>query len=251
LTNVRVTTGILGPDRKDAKDPKVLPGDLLVVSFDINGLTVKDDGRVRFSMGFELLSKGKTKPVFAHAPEIKESFLSLGGSRLPSLAQATIGTDTKPGEYAMKVTVTDVETKKTQVLEQKFEVIPAQLGFVRVGLTYDAPTYYPAPAIGVPGQTLLLHFSLVGFELDKKNNPDVNVSMVILDEATGKPTVAKPNSGDVKMIASKEFETIIPFDPIPIQINRPGKYTITIKATDRHNKKTADQSISLTVADTK
>jgi hypothetical protein len=249
LTNVRVTTSILGPERKDAKNPKVLPGEILVVSFDVTGLQVRNDGQVRYSLGMEVIRKGKDKPEFAAAPAVKEATLSLGGTRLPNFAQATVGLDTKPGEYVMKVSVTDIAAKKTQVLEQKFEVLPIQLGFVRVGLTYSPPTFFPAPSVAVPGQSLQLHYTLVGFDLDKKSNPDLTVSMEIIDDATGKPTVEKPVIGDVKMIAGKQFEQHIPFDPLPIEINRTGKFTIVLKATDKHAKKTVEEKIALTVID--
>src|SRR5215469_8307877 len=56
LKNDRVTYGILGQERKDTA---YLPGDLVVLAFDIEGLTVKDDGQVKYSMSMELTdSKG-------------------------------------------------------------------------------------------------------------------------------------------------------------------------------------------------
>jgi len=101
LTNVRITNGVLGQERKDTK---LLPGDIFVVTYDIDGLKVKDDGRVRYSMGMELTRQGKAKPEFSKAPEDKDALLHLGGTRLPSYATAIIGTDTPPGTYTMTVT---------------------------------------------------------------------------------------------------------------------------------------------------
>src|SRR3954447_4849741 len=83
LKNVRSTYGVLGQERKD---DKILPGDLLVVAFDIEGLKVKDDGRVLYAMGMELTKKGKEKPEFKRDPQDLEAINSLGGSTLPAFA---------------------------------------------------------------------------------------------------------------------------------------------------------------------
>jgi len=244
LKNVRVTTGVLGPERKDTK---LLPGDVFVVSFDIDGLKVRADGLARYSMGMELTLQGKAKPEFKKDPEAKEALLHLGGSRLPMYALSVIGTDTKPGTYTMTVTVTDLETKEkaTRKLVKTFEVVPSRLGFVRLGLAYE--TGQPAPPVGVPGQSVLLNFSLVGFMLDKKGNPDITLEMVIVDEA-GKPTLGKPFSGKVKEVG-KGFQQIIPFDPLLIQLNRTGKFKINLRATDNLTKKEVEQTLDLTVLD--
>lgn len=241
LKNVRVTSGVLGQERKDTK---FLPGDVFVVSFDIDGLKVRDDGRVRYSMGMELTREGKPRPVFAKAPEDKEALLHLGGNSLPMYALSVIGTDTEAGNYTMTVTITDLESKQTQKLVKGFEVLKPTLGFVRVGLTYE--TGQPAPPVAVPGQSLLLNFALVGFEL-KNGNPDIAIEMRILDEA-GKPTLVKPFKGEVKTVA-KTFQQIIPFDALPIQLNRAGKYQLILKATDNLTRKDVEQTLNLTIID--
>src|SRR5688572_19950855 len=81
LVNARVTYGVLGQERPDSKAPKLLPGDVFVVSFDINNLKVKKDGRVQYSMGMELTRKGKLKPEFKKDPLDLEALNTLGGSR--------------------------------------------------------------------------------------------------------------------------------------------------------------------------
>jgi hypothetical protein len=248
-TNVRLTHGPLGPERKDSKEPKILPGELLVVSFDLVGLKVKDNGQARFDMALELLQidkAGKEKSVFSKAPNPLETTLSLGGDRVPNFANAVIGTDTAPGDYVMKVTINDLEAKTKTLLTQKFEVVKPQLGFVRVGLVNEAGQ--PAPPLAVPGQTLFLHYSLVGFELvEKKNAADCALEISIIDDATGKPTL-KPIAGKLKDI-DKKFEQFVPFDPIPILLNRSGKFSINLKVTDNLSKKTAEQTFPLAVVD--
>jgi hypothetical protein len=251
--NIRLTHSVLGQERKDSK---VLPGDLFVVHFDIEGLKVEKNGRVMYSMGMELIQKVKGKDVskFKQLPRDLEALNILGGTRLPAFAQTIIGTDAVPGDYTLKVTVRDRVAKIEKVLTRTFEVVQPRFGFVQTALLYNVPltardTPIPAPGLAVPGQLLYLNFALVGFELDKKTmEPDVTVEMRVVDE-DGKPTVAKPFSGTVKRLP-KGFQ-MIPFDPLALQLNRVGKFKIVLKATDNVNGKKAEQSLDLTVRDTK
>jgi hypothetical protein len=242
LTNKRCTYGILGQTRTDTK---VLPGDVLFVAFDIENLTVKKDGRILYAMGMELTRKGKAKPEFKRAPQDLEAVNSLGGTTLPSVAMALIGADSPPGAYVLKVTVQDRGTKpvKTVTLEEEFEVVPLKFGFVQVKMTNTGGE--PAPPVGVPGQTLWLHYSVVGHEMTKGNmaNPNVTFEMQILDK-DGKPTVEKPFKGDI----IKGPKEMLMFAPTPIQLSRAGKYTIVLKATDNLAKgKTTEQRLDLEV----
>jgi hypothetical protein len=238
LTNKRSTHGILGPKRAENK---LLPGDLLVVAFDIENLTVKPTGQILYAMGMELRKKGKPKPEFTRDAQDLEAFNNLGGTTLPAFAMTLIGVDNSPGTYVLKVTVKDRGSKpvRTVTMEEEFEILPTKFGFVQVKLTNTAGE--PVPAIGVPGQTVWLHYSLVGHKLVEKA-PNVNFEMQILD-AAGKPTVGKPFSGPI----NKGPEEILPFAPTPIQLNRAGKFTIVLKATDKNAKTTTEQKFDLEV----
>src|SRR2546427_725234 len=51
LTNARTTYGLLGAPRTDGK---YLPGDSFTLSFDIEGMTVDDSGKVLYSIALEV-----------------------------------------------------------------------------------------------------------------------------------------------------------------------------------------------------
>jgi hypothetical protein len=241
LKNVRTTYGVLGQERKENK---LLPGDMLVVAFDIDGLKVKDDGRVLYSMGIELIKKGKDKPEFKKEPQDLEAVNSLGGNSLPAFGMTFINTEAEAGEYTFTITVRDRLNKGAEkVLKHTFEVVPVKLGFVLLKLT--AGNNDPVPNIGVPGQRVFVHHSLVGFELGKDKRPFVTFEMQVLDDA-GKPTLAKPFKGDIKEDVAKS-PGLMMFIPVPLELNRPGKFKIQLKATDNISKKTAEQTLDLTV----
>ena len=242
LKNVRTTYGVLGQDRKE---DKILPGDILVVAFDIEGLKVKEDGRVLYAMGMELTKKGKDKPEFKRDPQDLEAVNSLGGTKLPAFAFFVTSPDTAPGEYTAKVVVKDRQSKESEkVLERSFEVLPAKLGFVRTRFT--SSTGEPvSPLALVPGQRVFVHYTLVGFELGKDKLPHITIEMQVLDES-GKPTVEKFYKGDLKSDVSKTPGEMN-FVPVQLDINRSGKFKILLKATCNISKKTTEQILDLGV----
>jgi len=240
LKNVRTTYGMMGETRKD---DKLQAGDILVVAIDIDGLKVKDNGVVKYSMGMEVTKKGKAKPEFKEEPRELEAELNLGGTMLPTFAMYSISPDAAPGEYTIKVTVKDREAKTEKILEKTFEVLEPKLGFVQVFLTTGNGD--PAPPIAVPGQRIYVHYTLVGFKLGKDKQPHVTFEMVVEDDG-GKPTVKKPFKGDIKKV-QKETPGSMVFVPRQLDLNKPGKYKIVMKATDNGSGKSAEQTLNLTV----
>jgi hypothetical protein len=245
LKNVRLTYGILGPDRKDKA---LLPGDIFVVGFDIEGVQAGKDDIIKYSMGTELTNKAG-KSMFKKEPQELEVVNTLGGSHIPAHAMAYVGLDTEPGEYTFTVTVTDRIAKQTKTLSQNFEVVALKFGLVRLMFTY--PTGDPAPPLAVTGQSYLLNFTLVGWDFnDKTKNPDVLAEIQILDE-TGKATLSQPIQGKVNSI-TEEYKKVkvIPMQ-FPLNLNRAGKFKINITATDKVSGKKVESALDLTVVEIK
>src|SRR5258708_21189289 len=95
LADARITHGIFGPPRVS---PKLLPGDNLVVSFDVVGITVDDAGKVRYSISTEL-SDSTGKVWFRQPAKPEETVVSLGGGHLPAVAHVDVGLDQPAAEY--------------------------------------------------------------------------------------------------------------------------------------------------------
>jgi hypothetical protein len=243
LKNVRATYGILGQERKDNN---VLPGDIYFLHFDIEGLQVGKDDIIRYSMGLEFLDKdGKTPPGAAkREPVPQETVNTLGGNRVPALANAVVGLDMPPGEYTVKITVTDLANKKTGTLSRKFEVLPKRFGVVRVGFAYE--TGQAAPPLGVVGQNLIFQFTAVEIGLDEKNKqPNIAAEITIVDEATGKPTLTQPLQGQVQEVTDEVRKLRVLPMSCPISLNRPGKFKVQLSVTDKVSRKKAEQVLDL------
>src|SRR5687767_13084615 len=120
LTDVRLTHGVLGPTRTEAK---LLPGDNLVVAFDLDGVTTDPEGKVQYTTAIEVTdAQGKT--VFK-GPAREQSVLNaLGGNRVPAFARVDIGLQQPPGNYVLKVTATDRGRNQSKELTQEFSVLP-------------------------------------------------------------------------------------------------------------------------------
>ncbi len=248
LTNARATYGELGSVRQDTK---LVQGDIFFLSYDIEGLTVSEVGRVRYGMGMEVLDAAG-KSIFKQQPVERDDFLPLGGNKLPARAFVTIGFDQPPGQYTLKVTVTDLANKEKPVaktIEQKFEVIPLAYGLVRVFTSSDSEGKIPAPLIGVAGQSMWVHFVVVDFKRDATSKqPNVTIEMTVYDKDS-KPTLPKPN---VKQVPDESDGKVdekalgVPMQ-FPVPLNREGGFMIELKATDNITKKSTKMYLPLQV----
>jgi hypothetical protein len=258
LKNPRFTYGILGQERKDST---YLPGDMVVLSFDIEGLKVKNDGSAQYSRAMKLFSHTKNKYIYEEEPQSQEVVNSLGGTNQPVFALTNLFPDTEPGEYTFRVDIKDIlGNTAAKPLERKFTVKKLEFGIVRPGFVYldlnenqagAQPIF--APPLAVPGQTLMLHFTTVGYtEAGEKNDPKVSVEVVIQDES-GKPVLTKPISGKGTSYPDDQARKlkVLPFH-VPVQINRSGKFKIVISAKDENAGKTATfPPLELTVVEVK
>jgi hypothetical protein len=226
-----------------------MPGDIYVLTFDIDGLTVGKDDRIKYAMGLELFNS-KNESVFKKEPEPLEAVNSLGGSRVPAFANVNIGFDTTPGEYSVVITVTDTASKKSEKLSRKFEVKKLDFGIVRLGYAYS-PSFQPAPPTGIVGQTYYAVFTVVGWgTVEKTGMPDVTAEVVIAD-ADGKPTLNEPMQTKVDNLKDEPLKLkVIPMS-FPISLNRAGKFKITVNVADKVSGKKSTQTLDLNIIEPK
>jgi hypothetical protein len=248
LGNPRVTYGELGSPRPDNK---FLPGDIFFLSFDIEGIKVSPEGRVKYGMAMEVFDSGG-KSIFKQMPVERDDFLPLGGTKLPARAFVSVGPDQAAGTYVCKVTVSDLTDKDKAVsktLEQKFDVLPRGFGIVQLYTAADMKGEIPAPLVGVAGQSLFVHFAVIDFERDgKTKQPNITIEMVVYDQ-TKKPTLEKPTVKQVPDEADGKVDEKVVGVPMRflVPLNREGGFLIELKATDNMSKKTSKVYLPLRV----
>jgi hypothetical protein len=238
LANVRTTYGAPGIVRENNK---LLPGDHVYVSFDIEGITVSPEGKVQYSMTTEVLG-GDGKMLFREDPRELEVVNGLGGRTVPAYTHLDVGVNAKPGKYTLKTTVTDRANKRSQTLSREFEVQPKQFGLARLTTTLDADARVPVSSFAT-GETLWVNCSVVGFQRSDKQ-PKVSVELRVFDDSD-KPVLAQPFKG---VIEKDVPETAL---SIPAQflvaLNRAGKFKIELKATDQLSGKTSELKFPISV----
>jgi hypothetical protein len=240
LTDARVTYGVLGPTRTNTK---FLPGDSLYLTFNISGITADAEGKVLYSIATEVTDTGG-KSLFKQPAQDRDVINALGGNQLPAFAQVAIGQMQPPGECTLKVTVTDLASKQSKTLEQKFEVAKPEFGIVRLSGSADADGQVPSGLLTV-GHSLWINGAVVGFRRGPgTGQPNVTVELKVTD-SDGKPTMAKPFGGTInKDVPAKDTALPIQFH---VALNRPGKFTLEIKATDALAGTSTTQSFPITV----
>ena len=241
MTNVRMTIGELGPARPNSD---VLPGDILFVGFDIEGLAIDAAGQVKYTMAMEVTDVAG-KPIFKQDPRELNDFVPLRGNKLPARAFVLVGIDQEAGNYTCKVTVTDPATKATNNLQVKFKVLKRDFGIVQVYTSADEPGRIPAPTSGMVGQSIFTQFSVVSFARDPKTKqPNVELEYNILDEK-GQPILAQPRKHVVD--TGIEADKAAFYWGWALFMSRPGKFTIVLTARDKVANKETKYTLPVTV----
>ena len=245
LNNARMTYGELGPTRKDTR---LIPGDILFIAYDIDGITIGNDGIANYTMAMEVAdAAGKT--IFKEAPRDQAELIPLRGAKIPARAFIAIGLDQDPGTYTCKLTVTDKETKVSNSLSMKFEVLKPEFAIVAVRTAYDPRGDYNSPSGGVVGQPIFILFAIATFQRDPKTKqPHVEITYEFLDDK-GQPTLPGPKK-DVQDALSPglvgEKDGAFRKDFL-LFLNRPGKFTVRITATDKIGNKKSTFELPVTV----
>ena len=121
--------------------------------------------------------------------------------------------------------------------QRKIEVLPKAFGLIQVGTTADREGSMAWSPVGVVGDSIYLNFTAVGFARDgKTKQPNVKVEMRVLDD---KGQAAK----GAKMIGTANADVAETMQAIPMQfgitLNREGRFTLELNATDLLTGKTA------------
>lgn len=236
IKNIRPCYGPLGATRYEAK---CLPGDVLFMTYDLEGLAVdKTTGKASYVTILELIDSDQKVLFKKETPN--DVMPQLGGTRMPGDLHVIMAPKQAPGKYFIKLTVHDKLGKDAKAFKYDFVVMPETFGIVGVS----------APAIGFPGQHYVTGFGLVNLALDKMNQPKANVSIRILDAAGAAVTtpVQMVFPQDLPMDTDLSKGNFVPLT-FPIYLNRVGRFTVEVIATDVAGNRKAELRYPMTVID--
>ncbi|HZZ81364.1 MAG TPA: hypothetical protein VFE62_22870 [Gemmataceae bacterium] len=223
ISNIRPRYGPYGATRTDLD---CLAKDVLVITYDISGLTVDPKtSKAKYSTTLELLDANK-KVIFSK-DTTNEPMLQLGGGKMPGDLFVQIGAKQAPGKYTIRLTVTDRLDKNkgnaAKVFSYPYEVVKDKFGLIGVS----------APAVGIPGLPYAAEFALANFTLDKKDQPKGDVSIRVLDEKGNVvDSVKHVLPADLPAGTDLKENNVLPFRH-PVYLNRPGRFTLEILAEDK------------------
>jgi hypothetical protein len=241
ITDARTTYGHLGALRP--KGAGILPGDVAYVSFTIKNLKADTNGKVAYSIAIVITDEAG-KVLFEQKPLKASAQHFFGSGSVPAAATIAVPADTKPGPFNWKITVVDRTTKKSTELKGTGKVLPPDFGLVQIGTFADVEEHAPVPPVGVVGSNLYLSFGVIGFARGKDMQPDITVTLKILDDK-GQPTFAKPLTGRVNKDVAADVRHI------PLQfaltLDRVGRYTLELSAKDEVSGKTSSVSFPVRI----
>jgi hypothetical protein len=233
VANQRLTYGHLGPARETNQ---FLPGDVIHLMYEVQGMTFDAKGKSTYSIGLALLDP-KGADLLKQAPKTASTQNYLGGNSVPCAAHLRVPLETAAGEYVVKVTVTDNATKQSVVVEQKLKILPKAFGLVQVGTSADREGTLAWSPVGVVGDSIFLNYSAVGFARDKaKKQPSIKVTMRVLDDK-GQVVKGAEMTGEVSSDVPADVD-LVPMQ-FGITLNRVGRFTLQLTATDALSGQTA------------
>jgi hypothetical protein len=240
VSNPRLTYGPLGPDRPSKT---YLPGDVVVLVFEIQGLQHDAAGRGQYAMSLEV-TDAKGAVIYKQQPKSTPALNYLGGAKHQAVGVLQLSMTQAAGAYTIKLGITDDKSKQSAAAQVGIEVSRPDFGIGQVLVSSDPDGNFPVPHVGIPGQTVFVNFSALGFGRDKTKNPNVAVSMNVFDES-GKPTLAKPLTGQ----AGKDIPEKITAIPMQfgLSLNRVGTFKVELTAKDAVSGKTATVSFPFKV----
>jgi hypothetical protein len=241
LTNIRNTHGELGGTRPDNK---FLPGDVVFVGFDIDGLVVGSKGEVKYTMDMKVVDKNGKSLIPASEPASKTDYVPLGGKTIPGRAFITLGLDAEPGPCTMTLSVRDDVTMQSKSFTHQFEVLKKDFGIVAVFASQNIEGTVSAPTTSVVGSMIAIRYGIVNFQRDPATKqPNVQVDITPLDDK-GQPTIKE---AIVRTYNAGIAEDTPAFpDGFLLPLTRAGKFTIRIKATDKVNNKSYTFDLPIT-----
>ena len=247
LSNVRATHGLLGPKRTEKQ---VLPGDRVFVCFDIDGITVNADGKVQYSIATDV-TDAKGKSIYKQEPRDLEVPLSLGGNSVPGYSQIDCGLEQPAGKYTLKLTVVrSLRRQEDGDVHARFRDRRAAAS-VWCGFCDDAR---PRGALPVErrGQSAKHAYGC--------NSASSASSATRLANSQTSPSNCKSSTTTTSRSASRRPARISKDVPdnvtmLPIQfllsLNRAGKFSLVVTATDQLSRKTTKTTLPLTVLEAK
>jgi hypothetical protein len=241
VVDVRATYGLHGPTRRSAD---VVPGERLHFSYRLNGVRTDADGKIDVTLDFQLLNaKGK---VFTKNSLPMRDVLPLGGNTLVGFAQGQLDREAAPGDYTLKVSISDNIAQETVGFERKIVCKKMTFAITELAFFFDSEGKWPGSNIGILGHSINFRLAAVGWDRAKPNLRLVMFAQALDKdgrELTPKPVRVEVASEDAKAIANAPG---VGFHA-SMALNRAGDFQLRIIVLDEISDRKAEVTVPLKV----
>lgn len=240
IADVRACYGPRGPERKSLE---AVPGDQVHFMFTARGVQTDADGKCDASFHVEVRN-----PAGAVSSQKSPSrdILALGGGTLTGYSSVNLGLQAAPGDYTVKVTLTDNLSKESAFFERTVTCKKPEFAITQLAFFLDKEAKVPGSAVTVVGQPLHLRLMAVGFD---RTQPKLKIVMLIhtLDKE-GKELMPKP----LKVEAASEDPNVIAKAPVVtfnafLAPNRAGEFALRITLIDDVSERKTELTVPLKV----
>jgi hypothetical protein len=241
IRDVTPTYGPLGPARKSLAVPA---GDELYFRYAITGVRTDAAGRVDGELHVQLT--GPNGQALLDDKRPINGLLALGGQTLPATANVSFGPETPAGDYTMTVTVRDKLSGESASFQRKVTCTKAAFALVRLRLSHDERGTIPA-AGGMLGQTVHVRCQAIGFD---RSQAKVRV-VIAMETADAEERSLMPRPIQARL-ATEGAEQVAQVRSVDFNgsliLNRVGKFTLRLTATDEVSGQKAEVRVPLHVA---
>jgi hypothetical protein len=241
IQDIKAAHGLLGPERKSLL---IQPYDEVLFRYTLTGVQVDGEGKADLTEAVALVDASGKTLLEQKLPQ--NDLLPLGGGKTFGFVRLTLDEVVPPGDYTLKVTVTDNLAKETVSFERKLTSKEPTLSIVAPSFFADPEGKIPASTSGLVGQKLFFHFKCIGFDRSQ-GKIDVDMHVQILDDK-GTDTMPKPiqvslKTEDPDQLKKAKFLT---FNG-DLTLHRAGKFTLRLTVLDKVSKKSVQFDAPLVI----
>ncbi len=171
----------------------------------------------------------------------------MGGDSFPAFVNLSMPEQVpEGGKMTIKVTVTGNQSKESTSFERQVTGKNTGLHIIALEFFHDADGKFPTSTNLTEGEPLHFRLRVIGFDRGP-GKIHTELAVQTLDEA-GKENLSKPLVSVIRQEESKVVEkTGFVYFNGTVVLNRVGKFTLRLTATDRIGDKTSAVEVPLTV----
>ncbi|MBX7103930.1 MAG: hypothetical protein K1X57_07605 [Gemmataceae bacterium] len=238
IRNIQACHGPLGPARTRLE---VTPLEEVVYRFVVAGLKPAANGEFQFDIAYSMTDS--TGKVVLSDTGRHSVVAVMSGDATPATAAIQVGPTAPPGDYTLRVTVTDCNGGGDAHFSRRLTCKPGEFRAINPRFFHDAARTTPGPAGGLAGQSIYLRVLAAGPKWEAgKSSVALRVELTDLEGNTvsRQPVTTRREITEGGPFRGIGLETLLP-------LAKPGEYQIKLTVIDELARREDVITLPLTV----